>query len=217
LEGYRTAGGAIDSNTPPDTYIGVGAAGGGTVFNGISPTALSDNTASPATGDNQTLSASNLLNSTGTASGISFSIGPVGVDNESPTVGQPTNANALLSDYVFNHSAGNSTNASFTLSDLTPGAIYDVYLYHSSDSSIAITGGTLTPATLSGIYNSGNTALFVVNADGSGHITGTMGGGLNVLNGLSVFSTAPEPSSFVLCGLGAIGMFIVVRRRRNTN
>jgi hypothetical protein len=216
LEGYRTAGGGRDSNVPPDTFIGVGAAGGGTVFNGINPTTLSDNTASPITGDNQTLSGSNLLNSTGVGSGINFTIGPVGVDNESTTVGQPTNPNALFSDYVFNNSAGNTSNASFTLTGLKPGALYDVYLYHSSDSSIAITGGTPTAATLSGIYNTGNTALFVVNADGLGHIAGTMGGGLNVLNGLSIFSTAPEPSTVALMSVALAGLAWTASRRRGS-
>jgi hypothetical protein len=54
LEGYRSAGGG-NNNVPDVTYVGTGAAGGGTTFNGITHLALSDNSGSTTTGDNQTL------------------------------------------------------------------------------------------------------------------------------------------------------------------
>ncbi len=69
LEGYRGGGGGTDTNTPPTTYVGTGAAGGGTVFNGVFPTSFSDNTNSSVTGDNQTYATAlsgGLVDSNGT-------------------------------------------------------------------------------------------------------------------------------------------------------
>ncbi len=220
LEGYRTGGGGTDTLVPPTTYVGQGAAGGGTVFNGMSPSFLSDNTNSPTTGDNQTYSASGLLNSTGGATSVGFSIGPVGVDNENTNIGVPTDSQALFNDYMFNNSAGNAGNTNFTISGLVPGASYDVYLYAgfanaaSFLANTSITGGTLTSFANTGIFTSGgNTDLWTVHANGSGDINGVMGSGVNILAGVTLFSTVPEPSTGLLAGCSLLG-FLLLRRKR---
>ena len=157
----------------------------------------------------QTLSSGGgLQDSTGVLTGVNVTVGPVGLDNESGTLA--TSANSLFSDYVFNNSAGNTGNATFTISGLTALARYDVYLYAgfanvANLSNTTIAGGTVTAFSNTGIFTSTNTRLYVVTADGSGNITGTMGANTNILAGFTLASV-PEPSSVVLLTLGIAGM-----------
>ena len=124
----------------------------------------------------------------------------------------------LFNDYMFNNSAGNSGNTPFTISGLTAGAQYDVYLYAGFQNAsflanTAITGGTETSFANHGIYTSGgNTVLWVATANGSGDISGVMGAGTNILAGLTIASPVPEPSSAVLFGLSTLG-FLLLRRK----
>ncbi len=46
--------------------------------------------------------------------------------------------------------------------------------------------------------------------------TGAIGSNTVSYNGFQLTQVTPEPSSFVLCGLGAAGLFLAVRRRRKT-
>ena len=211
VEGYRTAGGGMNG-TQDKTYIGSGAAGGGTVFNGVTHLAVSDGSSSATTGDEQTLTGTNLNDSNGNPTSVDFTVGQVGLDTE--TAAPDTDAATLFNDYVFNHSAGNSTNATFTLSDLQPGLTYDVYLYAGfanvgNLSNTTITGGTATPFTASGVFNSGNTAHYTVVADIFGKINGTMGSGTQILAGVTI-SYIPEPASLSLLAVGGLAL---LRRR----
>jgi len=220
VEGYRTAGGG-NNGVPAVTYVGTGAAGGGSVFNSVTATAVSDNSNSTTTGDMQTLtSVGGLLDSTGALTPVNFTIGPIGLDNESAAATPATAQNSLFNDYVFNHSAGNSSNVSFTISGLTPLAAYDVYLYAGFGdighlAATSITGGTATAFTPTGIFTAANTVLYAVAADGSGNILGTMGAGTNILAGVTVASPVPEPSSALLFSLGALVLVAFGARRRS--
>ncbi len=126
----------------------------------------------------------------------------------------------MFNNYVFNHSAGNNTDATFQITGLTPGAAYDVYLYAGFSnagnlSTTLITGGTETSFPTTGIFNSGNTVLYVVSANGSGDINGTMGSGVQIFAGLTVAPVAvPEPSSMILAGCAAMGLACMIQRRR---
>ncbi len=225
LEGYR------GPEVAPTTFVGTGAAGGGTVFNGLSPTNYSDGSASTTTGDNQTFSSvGGLLDSNGVATPVKFSIGPVGVDNQAGAPGA-TSSSALFNDYVFNNSAGNGSTANFTISGLAPNSPYQLYLYAGFANAVNLGGATVTGGTfqsftqpMGSIYTAGNTELFTGTTNAAGDITGTLGdnpnyaAGTNVLAGFSLDATAvPEPGSVVaiigLCGMGLFG--VAIRRRRH--
>ncbi len=173
-------------------YVGAGAAGGGTVFNGISANSSSGD-------DNLTVSGFDLLSDTGAPTTVGFTIAPVGGDHEPGNANEPA---SLYDDYIFNNSAGNTVGAAgspFTISGLGSAATADLYFYFSFDAGRA--GGTSVTGAAAGTlgpYNSFPNVLFfddVPVSDGS--ITGIFGSGnTGVLGGLTIttaLSTTATP------------------------
>ena len=89
------------------------------MFNGVTADSKSGGS------DNLTVTATGLMTDTGTATTVGLTIGPVGGDDNPP--GSP--ANALFRDYLFHHSADNSSNPSFTISGMGSAPTADLYFY----------------------------------------------------------------------------------------
>jgi hypothetical protein len=181
FNGYRPG-----DNLGP-TFVGKGAAGGGTVFNGLT----ADSTGGD---DNLTVGGVSLLDSLGGVTPISFTLSPVGGDSLLTGTVNPTSANALFGDYVFNNSAGNTAGDSpFTIDGLGSAPMVDVYVYQGNFvGGVTIPGSTPVSFTGKGTFTSANTRVFrapVVN----GQVTGSMGGGLTVVYGLSIVAPPPQP------------------------
>ena len=188
FNGYRNGGG-VDVMGP--TYSGQGAGGGGTVFNGIAvPSALEDGTDD----DNLTIGGTNLLNSIGGVTTISFTVSPVGGDVGGAPTTDPTSAAALFSDYFFNNSAGNTAGeAPFVIDGLGSSPTVDIYVYLSNPGAGAtIPGSTVVPFTASGIFTTTNTRLYKAAPVTDGKVTGTFGSGTAVINGLSIVKALPQ-------------------------
>ena len=200
--------GSRPGDTSPVTYVGQGAAGGGTVFNGLAADSTGGN-------DNLTVTGTNLQDDAGTPTDIDFSIGPVGGDTEPSQGNEPA---ALFDDYVFNNSAGNvAPNGSpFSITGLGDAASADLYFYLASfnGGTITVSGapGAGTPGTFNGLP-----ALFFDDVPVSGGaINGVFGanGATGVLSGLTVVTTVPipEPTAAAAVVLGAAAL--LPRRRR---
>jgi hypothetical protein len=202
--------GVRDGDVVGPTYVGQGAAGGGTVFNGLLADSRSPN------GDNLTVSGTNLLDSNGNATTIRFTVSPVGGDVGGTATTDPTSPLALLSDYVFDHSAANSSDSPFVISGLA-GAQADLYFYlNSSAATVTVDGATASSFTPTGIYTTANTRYFarvpIVNGQITGHF-GYLPNGTAVIQGLTIVASIPEPGTFVLLGFGGLGMLCWRRRR----
>src|SRR5262249_50060677 len=117
---------------PGPTFVGQGAAGGGTTFNGLpADSALPDGTDN----DNITVTGNNLLNSLGQPTNVGFTISPVGGDDAGDPAGtDPTSSSALFGQYVFVGSAGQITGTStFTISGLGSESTVDLYFYYGAN------------------------------------------------------------------------------------
>jgi hypothetical protein len=171
------------------TYVGVSAAGSGTVFNPITADSTGGN-------DNLTVSASGLIDETGTSTAVAFSISPVGGDNEPDQTFGPA---SLYDDFIFNHGAGNTAGPAgspFTISGLGDSPTADVYFYLSSYNYIP--GPTPGQISISGVvgngvdgtYNGLRATRFLGVPVSGGSITGFFGsnGAQSVLAGLTVVS-----------------------------
>jgi len=187
------------------TYVGIGAAGGGTVFNGLAADSTGGN-------DNLTVSGSSLLNDNGDATNVAFTIGPVGGDNEP---GQPFEPASLYDDYIFNNSAGNSspTGSPFTISGLGSASTADLYFYVNGFNGGTITINGFAGNAAPGIYNGLSATAFldvpVVNGNVSGVFSAN--GATGVMGGLTV-AFVPEPCTVSLFAFG--GLAALLRRRR---
>ena len=190
------------------TYVGFGAGGGGNVFNGITLDSSTGN-------DNLSASATNLLNSFGTPTGINFSLGPVGGDAEpgTPPVPPANSSGALFGDYGFVGSAGQASGTSgFTISGLGSATKADLYFYYPfAPATIVVGSEAPDPFAGNGVFSSGNTIFFSDVPVVGGSIVGTINGFPGVVSGLSVV-VVPEPSSAALVGLVAAAAML--RRRR---
>ena len=126
----------------------------------------------------------------------------------------PTSSAALYGDYVFDHSAGNSSDSPFTITFGDPTISADLYFYTTGTAAtITVSGGTLASSTPNSIFNNVNTLFYPDVPVVNGMITGHFGNGMTaVFEGLSVVSYVPEPASWLLLALGGLGL--LCRRRR---
>lgn len=165
------------------TYSGASAAGGGSVWNGITA-----DSRLPEGGDddNLNLSATELLNSVGGTTALSFSVGPMGGDVGGAPTTDPTSAAALFSDYIFNKSAGNTTDESpFTIGGLGDVPFVDLYFYR-NNGGLSVTGGTRSPVAARGIFTVANTYFYKRVPVVNGQVEGLFGPGTAVVNGLTI-------------------------------
>lgn len=184
--------GARIGDEPGPTYKGLGAPGGGTNWNGLS---ADSRQADESNDDNLTVAGSNLLDDAGVVTTVHFSVGPVGGDVCcAPSVTDPADGLALLNDYIFNNSAGNSAGESdFSISGLGASEKADLYFYIRSG-AVTIPGSTGERLVQdNGIYTTANTMVFKNVPVSNGAISGTIGGGTAVLWGLSIATPLPFP------------------------
>ena len=159
-----------------------------------------------------------LLDSTGGATTVDVTIANIGHYEW----GYPAAGTNMMHD-AFINPGGLSGGATFSIDDLVPGGVYDVYLYSQSGNSGNGTtnfdiGGTVKTAT-----NAGDIPNFVENTNYvkySGVVAtgGTISGSLSgdaFLNGLQVEGVfIPEPSTFALLAAGLIGLLAYAWRKR---
>ncbi len=159
INGTRNGDGSIPAVGP--TYQGPGAAGGGTLWNGV--TADSRVEGGPDN-DSLTFSGSNFLDSEGNPTTISFTMGPVGAGNQGATPGSdPTLLDNLLLDWVLVGYFGETTGqADFTISGISGPPTVDLYFYHRGDFPGGYTLGIASPAEFegNGPFTAQNTILF---------------------------------------------------------
>ncbi|MCL5098394.1 MAG: hypothetical protein M1608_12875 [Candidatus Omnitrophica bacterium] len=185
---------------PGPTFSGQGAAGGGSVWNGVlANSQLPDGTDN----DNITVTTNNLLNSIGGATTIGFTIGPVAGDDLNAG-SDPTATAALFGDYILVGSGAQITGqADFTISGLNDMSVVDLYFYYGSTAAFTIPGATAKPFAASQTFTSANTMYFPSVAVANGSVTGTMGnGGLTILYGMTIQKplVQPGPLSIALQG-----------------
>jgi hypothetical protein len=180
-------------------FVGQGAAGGGTFFNGIAvdSTGGPDDDAAPGDGNTDllTVTGTNLLDSNSAPTTVSFTISPVAGDTEGSNGFEPA---SLYDDYIFNNSAGNQVGAAgtpFTISGLGSVATADLYFYFSFDAGRA--GGTSVTgagAGTLGTFNGFPNVLFFDDVPVSGgSVSGIFGvGNTGVLGGLTIATAITE-------------------------
>lgn len=168
-----------------------------------------------------TTGASNLIASNGTtATGVSVSISGV---NGLGTGTTPSFAPLLFDQYL--HFGGNP--ASFTISGLTPGTPYELYLYGQSgtggatdrmvDFTINGVTQTITGANVGSFISGVNFVMFAL-TPGSSSVSGSFvqnpGTGEGNFSGLQI-AAIPEPSTFALLAvaLGFVATSALWRRR----
>ncbi len=180
-------------------------------------------------------SLSNLVSSTGTPTGDSFTMSCPGSFNPQgypAQIGTPAAASSLLNNYVWT-GAGYNTGGeiSFAIGGLTPGQQYDLYLYSQNAGQAnngstrftvtdpllgTITADDITAGNVSSFAQNVNYVLFSsLTADNSGDISGSLGvltgGNYAYLNGFQL-ATVPEPGAVMLFGIGS-GLLWLRRRQ----
>ena len=183
------------NDNPASTFVGQGAAGGGTVFNGVT----ADSTLPDGSNDdNLTVGGTGLLNSLGDATAVSVTIAPVGGWHVGATA-DPTAIAALLNDEVFVGQFGQTTGtADFSINGLNSPAA-DLYFYlgpNSAAQPISIPGGLPSPFAGSGNFTSANTIYFSHVPVTGGHVSGTLGTtnlDFAAISGLSIVAPLPQP------------------------
>ena len=135
----------------------------------------------------------------------------------------------LLAEYLYNNGGGTVVD---TLTGLTAGDAFTLVVYASGDgagqgASISVTSGSQnfgsaeTAATdrlisggqgdayqeFTGTLNATNTALTITLTDGAAT-------NLTLINGIQILESVPEPSTYVLLGLGLLFVVMTVRGHR---
>lgn len=179
---------------------GEGAAGGGAVWNGIeADSRLEDGTDE----DNLTIGGTDLVNSLGAATTVSFTVSPVGGDASGTPTTDPNSPAALFGDYFFNNSAGNVAEQSpFTLSGLGDVATVNLYFYRGGG-NVTVHGAASSATTLSGIFTAANTVYFENVPVSDGTVTGEFGPGTTIIYGMSIDANpaaAVPPGPLVITG-----------------
>ena len=114
---------------------------------------------------------------------------------------------------------GNNPNL-LTITGLTVGRTYDVQVWGMDNRGCcgsrteSFTGGLNTSTTFALNSDVSITGKFVADATSQVIAINGVAQGQTNLNAFAV-TTAPKPSSFILCGLGVAGMLLAARRRRN--
>jgi len=179
------------------TYSGVGLAGGGTFFNGIAADSRGGD-------DNITVTATDLLDSFGAATAVGFEVSMVGGDVNAPPA-EATDPAALTCDYIFNYSAGNSSDSPFTISGLGDATEANLYFYGTSGINSA--GITVDNTTASSVIGTAKAYFSVPIVNGT--ITGNFGNGsTTVISGLTIAirqDSTQEPLPGDLNGDGFVG------------
>lgn len=196
---------------PNPTYQGIGAAGGGTTWNGI----LAHGTVP------LTLGASNMLDSNGNATTVGFSLTGVGGDCTGAKVTtDPTSIYALMGDYTYQGGSYTGYSGTYSFSGLGANATSaDVYLY--ADSQCAQYAGASNNYLLyqSAIYDGetwlGNIYMATTPVTG-GTVSGELSpGGNQISDGMIIYvheTVVPEPGTLVL--FGTIGLVCGTWRKR---
>jgi len=203
FNGFRTnSPGNVDVQGP--TYVGVSAAGGGLVWNGIAADSITG-------GDMLTVAGSELLNSAGKKTSVGFTVSHVGGDVGGAPTTDATSSGALWSDYIFCNSAGNLSRAAFTISGLGSATTADLYFYVTGNGGISV-------GSAEGTYVGTNILFFDDVAVTGGTITGYLASDASysnctVLRGLSIV-TVPEPGAFALLAAALIGLLAYAWRKR---
>ena len=195
----------------------VGAAGGGTTWNGLA--------ADSSTGNNVlTVAGSNLLNSYGGATTVGFTVNNVAGDYQwdgawgSP--GTPTVRSAygwttfIAGPPAFSGQSG--TTSSFTISGLGSATKADLYFYQGSQNYPAIDGASGGPEVIWDPIGGGDKELHYKNvAVTGGQITGTLDYSNAFAAGLTiVVPPVPEPNAMVLLAIGSISLLAYAWRKR---
>ena len=201
--------GVRDGDIVGPTYVGDGAAGGGTVFNGLLADSRSPN------GDNLTIGGTDFLDSYGNTTSIDFTVSPVGGDVGGTATTDPSSSLALFSDYVFDHSAGNTSDSPFSIGGLDGFAVADLYFYHRSSSSrIVVDGETADTFVATGIYATSNTLYYQNVPIVDGRISGYFGGGTAIISGMTIVANVPEPGTLMLLGTALFGLTVFACRKQ---
>ena len=213
-----TGNGVLRADGSSNIDPAVGTSSGG--WDGI--TFSSPNTPSPASG---------LLNSSGNPTSATLTLTNWAFQDNCPNCGALRSNNTLLEDYIGVLNPAWNALPTMTIGGLASNSLYNLYIYGTNGGSTAggswsVNGSAIqsTTGNNAGVfpkYSNGNDyTAFSVLSDVTGHlvVTGTAGpngNGYVILNGFQLSpSPAPEPSSVILAGLGAIGLLIAARCRR---
>ena len=142
----------------------------------------------------------------------------VTVDNINYTAGSPgtldANYNAILSFLGYDNLQNFGVSSTVTLNGLQNNAVYQVEVWASQPVG-ATAGNSATITSGPNLETSGFFALGTFTADGTGSQTFDFSSAKNpIINAVELRQLTPEPSAFILCGLGAVGLVLAARRRR---